>query len=153
MPRLPLSRSQYRWAPIDHRTFSQNVVMAAPRMTNPTYSGGAPIDWYENANADTDKTGRSVSWNSQVRLRNIHTARGYARARAAWTKSVSALRIRPLRVVDPVADELDERLFQRRLNLLERQNLPPARGDPLHHRPDGRLLGERHLEFDRRRRL
>ena len=31
--RLPLSRSQYRWAPMPHRTFSQNVVMAAPRTT------------------------------------------------------------------------------------------------------------------------
>src|SRR3954447_22965974 len=119
MPRLPLSRSQYRCAPIAHRTFSQNVVMAAPRMTNPTYSGGAPIDRYENANAATDSTGNSVSWNSQVRLRNIHAARGYARAMAAWTKRVPALRIRPLLVVDPVPDQLDENVLQGRLDLLE----------------------------------
>ena len=29
---LPESRSQYSWAPIPHRTFIQNVVMAAPSM-------------------------------------------------------------------------------------------------------------------------
>ena len=29
-----------------HSTFSQNVVMAAPRTTNPVYAGGAFIDLY-----------------------------------------------------------------------------------------------------------
>src|SRR5262249_16703212 len=75
-PRFPESRSQYRGAPIDQRTLSQNVVIAPPRMTMPPNPAGAPIARYEYAKAATDRTGSSVSWKSHVRLRTIHTARG-----------------------------------------------------------------------------
>ena len=51
-----------------------------------------------------------------------------------------------------VSDQFDEHVFQRRLDLLQAQDAAAVRYQRLHHRADGRLLLESHLEFHRGRR-